>query len=195
MRRLSTVFTIIICLLVSGCGQAKSETASFDSYMIDNELAYSLLSSDALFAYETDKTEANTRLTVYVWDNLLRRQLRLDLMRVCDGIPDKDKIITVENGSVIKIDNKEIGFECESDLSKAVLKAIMPKTADVNARTFRRELMDMIIRLETLESLGDTEVIALRTTTENGLLLGSGEIGTVRFVYALSDIPELGINS
>ena len=81
------------------------------------------------------------------------------------------------------------------DLSKAVLKAIMPKTADVNARTFRQGLMDMIIRLETLEYLGDTEVIALRTTTENGLLLGNGEIGTVRFVYALNDIPELGINS
>ena len=154
---------IITCLLFSGCSQAKSETVSISSYTIGNEIRDSLLSSNSLFAYEISKTETETTQMVYVWNNLLRRQLWVDLQQIYDNIPNEEKIITIENGAVIKIDHKEINYESSSDLSRAVLNAILPKVSSVQAKSFRRELRDMIIRLETVDYLGDTEVIVLKT--------------------------------
>ena len=86
---------IITCLLFSGCSQAKSETVSISSYMIGDEIRDSLLSSNSLFAYEISKTETETTQIVYVWNNLLRRQLWVDLQQIYDNIPNEEKIITI----------------------------------------------------------------------------------------------------
>ena len=194
MKKSLMMLMIIICFLLLGCSQTKSETASFSSYMIDNEITDSLLSSDGLFAYEISKTETDTIQVLYIWNNLLRRQLRLDLQQIYDNIPNEEKIVTIENDIALKIDNKEIDFESTSDLSRVVLNAILPKVSNVQAKSFRRELQDMIIRLETLESLGDTEVIVLKTTASEGMLLENCENGTVKLVYDLSNVPELQFN-
>ena len=185
---------IITCLLFSGCSQAKSETVSISSYMIGNEIRDSLLSSNSLFAYEISKTETETTQIVYVWNNLLRRQLWVDLQQIYDNIPNEEKIITIENDAVIKIDHKEINYESSSDLSRAVLNAILPKVSNVQAKSFRRELRDMIIRLETVDYLGDTEVIVLKTIANEEMRLGNCENGTVQLVYDLSNVPELQFN-
>jgi len=185
---------IIICLLFSGCSQVKSETVSISSYMIGNEIRDSLLSSNSLFAYEISKTETEITQVVYVWNNLLRRQLWVDLQQIYKYIPNEEKIVTIENDVVIKIDHKEINYESSSDLSRAVLNAILPKVSNVQAKSFRRELRDMIIRLETVDYLGDTEVIVLKTIANEEMRLGNCENGTVQLVYDLSNVPELQFN-
>jgi len=190
----SFMMIIIICLLFSGCSQVKSETVSISSYMIGNEIRDSLLSSNSLFAYEISKTETEITQVVYVWNNLLRRQLWVDLQQIYKYIPNEEKIVTIENDVVIKIDHKEINYESSSDLSRAVLNAILPKVSNVQAKSFRRELRDMIIRLETVDYLGDTEVIVLKTIANEEMRLGNCENGTVQLVYDLSNVPELQFN-
>lgn len=194
MKKSLTILMIVICLLLQGCSQPKTITASFDSYMIDDEIAEFLLSSDALFTYEINKTDTDTTQTIYIWNNLLRRQLRLDLLQIHNSVPDEEKIITVENDMVLKIDNREIDFVSTSDLSRVVINAILPNISNVQAKSFGQELRDMIIRLETLERLGDTEVIALETTSSEGVVLENREIGTVQLINDLSDVPELQLN-
>ena len=195
------ILTLLLCLSVfTGCGESKGETASFASYMLgsgdrdiqnDSRIGDDLLSSDALFAFEIAKTGSGTIQTIYVWNNRLRRELRLDLMELYDAVPDKDRIITIEIDGKIKIDGKEITLESGSDLSHAVLRTIFPAESQVNAQTFRRTFMEMIVRLETLEAFGDTEVIAIQTTSDTGLLLEDQEIGKIILVASLEDFKAL----
>lgn len=184
-RLLFIVLSMILCISAfSGCNKASDNYASFSSYMVnsqdrdvpdDDMIEEKLLSSEALFAYKLERTESNKIQTVYVWHNLLRRELRLDIMQIYDAVPDKDKDVTisVSTDGVIKINNKEIAFEPSSELSFAVLRAIIPLEAKVNAQTFRRIFREMIIRLETVEYLGDTEVIAIETIANTGFYLAN----------------------
>ena len=68
-----------------------------------------------------------------------------------------------------------IEFTPSSELSFAVLRAVLPTESQVNAQTFRHIFREMFIRLETVEPLGDYEVIAIQTIAQNGLLLGMFE--------------------
>ena len=96
-------------------------------------------------------------------------------MQIYDAVPDKDKDVTISISAdgIIKINNKEIAFEPSSELSFAVLRAIIPAEAKVNAQAFRRIFREMIIRLETVEYLGDTEVIAIETIANTGFYLAN----------------------
>ena len=49
----------------------------------------------------------------------------------------------------------------------------------------------MFIRLETVEPLGDYEVIAIQTIAQNGLLLGTAEVGDIKLVTSLDEVAEL----
>lgn len=179
------VLSMILCISAfSGCNKASDNYAFFSSYMVnsqdrdvpdDDMIEEKLLPSEALFAYKLERTESNKIQTVYVWHNLLRRELRLDFMQIYEAMPDKDKDVTisVSTDGVIKINNKEIAFEPSSELSFAVLRAIIPAEAKINAQTFRRIFREMIIRLETVEYLGDTEVIAIETIANTGFYLAS----------------------
>ena len=184
-RLLFIVLSMILCISAfSGCNKASDNYAFFSSYMVnsqdrdvpdDDMIEEKLLPSEALFAYKLERTESNKIQTVYVWHNLLRRELRLDIMQIYDAVPDKDKDVTisVSTDGVIKINNKEIAFEPSSELSFAVLRAIIPAESKVNAQTFRRIFREMIIRLETVEYLGDTEVIAIETIANTGFYLAN----------------------
>ena len=179
------VLSMILCISAfSGCNKASDNYAFFSSYMVnsqdrdvpdDDMIEEKLLPSEALFAYKLERTESNKIQTVYVWHNLLRRELRLDFMQIYEAMPDKDKDVTisVSTDGVIKINNKEIAFEPSSELSFAVLRAIIPAEAKINAQTFRRIFREMIIRLETVEYLGDTEVIAIETIANTGFYLAN----------------------
>ena len=184
-RLLFIVLSMILCISAfSGCYRASDNYAFFSSYMVnsqdrdvpdDDMIEEKLLPSEALFAYKLERTESNKIQTVYVWHNLLRRELRLDIMQIYEAMPDKDKDVTISisTDGIIKIDNKEIAFEASSELSFAVLRAIIPAEAKVKAQTFRRISREMIIRLETVEYLGDTEVIAIETTANTCFYLAS----------------------
>ena len=184
-RLLFIVLSMILCISAfSGCNKASDNYAFFSSYMVnsqdrdvpdDDMIEEKLLPSEALFAYKLERTESNKIQTVYVWHNLLRRELRLDIMQIYEAMPDKDKDVTISisTDGIIKIDNKEIAFEASSELSFAVLRAIIPAESKVNAQTFRRIFREMIIRLETVEYLGDTEVIAIETIANTGFYLAN----------------------
>ena len=201
MKKLCTLLLSIIVgmLCLVGCNQVKS-TVEFSSYMIgsligqeekteEDQLVERLKSSDALYAYKIDKQETSTTQIVYVWDNLLRRELRLDIRQISLSVPDKDKSVTIRiyEDSTVKIDNKNIDFEATSDLSFAVLRAIFPKESTVNAKEFRNIFREMAVRLETLEQFGDTEVIAIQTVTSSELLFGNTENEEVILVMPLDD--------
>lgn len=176
-RLILIVLALILCITVfAGCKNEPEKYVSLSSYMLgspdrddptDKEIEERLLASKALFAYKLGKTESRTLQTVYVWDNLLRRELRLDLMQLYDAVPDKDKEITLSVSNEIHIAKKPIEFTPTSELSFAVLKFIFPLELQVNAKTLRQGLREMIIRLETVDYLGDTEVIAIQTITQN----------------------------
>lgn len=194
---LLSIMAFMLCLV--GCNQVKS-TVEFSSYMIgsligqeekteEDELVERLKSSNALYAYKIDKQETSATQIIYVWDNLLRRELRLDIRQIYLSVPDKDKSVTIQiyEDSTVKIDNKNIDFEATSDLSFAVLRAIFPKESTVNAKEFRDIFREMAIRLETLEQFGDTEVIAIQTVTSSELLFGNTEDKEVKLVMPLDD--------
>ncbi len=178
---------ICVSLLLAGCGNGKTENASFDSFM-DDELS-GLLESGALFSYEIEKTETGTTQTVYIWKNLLRRLLRLDLIKIYDCIPNEDEVVTLENGEGLMLNGNKLDFNATSDLSGALLRAILPKSSNVNAKTLRSKLQEMIIRLETLEYLGDTEIIAIKTTATGALLLENSKEGDMHLVFDLNELP------
>ena len=202
-RSLLFLLTVICCTsLLFGCGRTDAAPAFFESYLLgstdrdafmesDLALGKRLLESDALFAYRVTKTEKHTVQVVYVWDNLLRRELRLDLMKLYDAIPDRDQEITLSMGETIGIGMKELAFTPCSSLSDTVFRAIFPSESKVNAKTLRNALRQMIIRLETLEAFGDTEVIALQTLTEGSLTLAEKETGEVQLVFAMDDVRSL----
>lgn len=202
-KALFIVLATTLCLSAfSGCNKTSDNYAFLSSYMInsqdrnvpdDDMVEEMLLPSEALFAYKIDRTESNKVQTVYVWHNLLRRELRLDIMQIYDAVPDKDKDITISisTDGIIKINNKEIEFEPSSELSFAVLRAIIPANAKVNVQTIRRVFREMIIRLETVEYLGDTEVIAIETIANTGFYLDNINVsstGFIRQVMSLEDI-------
>ena len=185
----------------SGCNQSDENDAFFSSYLLtgpnrndpnDEIIREMLLPNDALFAYSTVKSEADTVQTVYVWHNLLRRELRLDIIQIYNAVPDKDKNITIEiDGDTIKIDHHAIEFQPSSELSFAVLRAILPTESQVNAKTFRRIFREMFIRLEADERLGDYEVIAIQTTATNGFLLKNPDSEEIQLVMSLDEVEEL----
>ena len=203
MKRIALlIFAIALGLCVfSGCNQSNENHASFSSYLLtgpnrndpnDEIIREMLLPNDALFAYSISMTETDTVQTVYVWHNLLRRELRLDIMQIYNAVPDKDKNIIIEiDGDIIKIDHRAIDFQPSSELSFAVLRAILPTESQVNAKTFRHTFREMFIRLEADERLGDYEVIAIQTTAKNELLLKNPNSEEIQLVISLDEITEL----
>ncbi|MBQ8496266.1 MAG: hypothetical protein IJ489_02275 [Clostridia bacterium] len=158
------VFCLILCFLLVGCGEKRIVNCTLNSRLVqEDEVCQMLLQSDALFAFEVSKDEETTVQTVYVWDNLLRRELWDDVYLLWKHLSDEEKIITLEVGDEICIDGERIDFSYTSDTSRAVLTSVLPKLADVNLHDFKLQLRLWFIRLETYEALGDTEVIAIET--------------------------------
>ena len=113
-------------------------------------------------------------------------------MQIYNAVPDKDKNIIIEiDGDIIKIDHRTIDFQPSSELSFAVLRAILPTESQVNAKTFRRTFRELFIRLEADERLGDYEVIAIQTTAKNELLLKNPNSEEIQLVISLDEITEL----
>ena len=185
---ITILFICVFLISFSGCGQVSEDIVIFGSYMVDNEDTDKFLASDALFAYETANTETSTFQTVYIWNNLLRRELRLDIRQIYDALPKNDKTVILKVGEEITINGKEIDFEAISELSFSVLCTIFPAETQINAKDLRNALNLMIIRLETVDYLGDTEVIAIQTATRTDTIVDDQEYGRIIYVSNLDEI-------
>nr|WIF87798.1 hypothetical protein QOL21_04645 [Acholeplasma laidlawii] len=71
----------------------------------------------------------------------------------------------------------------ESDTSKMIIEFIFPSEFKISSETLYRNIMHMIIRLETLPEHGDTEVIAISTITNISISSHDFPKDTFHFVY------------
>lgn len=94
-------------------------------------------------------------------------------MEISHSLPEEDKIILVENDGVLKVKSKTIEYSNSSSSSAEVINELIPFKSYVDAREFLLQIRCMFVRLETLEKLGVTEVIALQTITSENLYLGN----------------------
>lgn len=189
MKKVIT-FLLIIFFVFSlvGCNEIEKDNCSISSYMVDNRDSEEMLNSESLFAYEISISDNICLQIIYVWDNLLRRELRSDLLQIYDAMPDEDKNVTIEFDEKIKINDKDILFKESSELSLVVLRSIFLTETKMNSKELRENLRSMIIRLETLEEFGDSEVIAIQTITKERTNLKFHENGKIIYVNNLSDI-------
>lgn len=189
MKKIIAFLLIIFSVFpLGGCNEIENDNCKISSYMIDNQASEEMLNSEALFAYEISISDNVSLQIIYVWDNLLRRELRNDLLQIYNSIPDKDKNVTIEFDEKIIINDKDISFKESSELSLVVLRSIFLTETKMNGKELRENLNSMIIRLETLEEFGDTEVIAIQTITEERTNLRSQENGKIIFVNNLNEI-------
>jgi hypothetical protein len=179
---------------------SKEETVQFDSFLVGNsELVDELKLNDALFAFEWWILDDVNHQFIYIWDNQLRRDLYDEItdmllnMDVDRKHVDTYQVLQLEdsltldllmNGDVIHT----FGF---SELTRSVMLSLFPSTFNINSADFYQQLVLMAIRLETLEMLGDTEVICLKTETKLELTLSDYEQDVVHHVYDVDTLMTI----
>lgn len=96
---------------------------------------------------------------------------------------NSNKVVSFEFGDKILINNKVIEFEGTTDLTKEVINIMFPNEFNMALNEFYNHIFYVIIRLETLEQHGDTEVIDIVIKTTEELVLSDLEKG--RIYYSL----------
>lgn len=184
---LSVVFIIILTFLV-GCSNNLQSSLSIESSLYNNqELVEDFKNSDSMFAIEISKEENEWIQHIYIWNNKLRRNLRSDLIQIIESIDgNSEKIVSFEFGNKILINNKIIEFEGTSDLTKEVINIIFPNKFNMALNEFNNHIFFLIIRLETLEQHGDTEVIDIKIKTTEELVLSNLEKGRIYYSLELN---------
>ena len=182
---LSAVILIITLTFLVGCSNKLQSTLSIESSLYNNqELIEDFKNSDSLFAIEILKEENEWIQHIYIWNNKLRRDLRSDLIQIRDSIDgNSNKVVSFEFGDKILINNKVIEFEKTTDLTKEVINIMFPNKFNMALNEFYNHIFYVIIRLETLEQHGDTEVIDIEIKTTEELVLFDLEKG--RIYYSL----------
>lgn len=184
----SFVISIIILTFLVGCGKNLQSTLSIDSRLYNNqELVEDFKNSDSMFAVEITKEEDEWIQHIYIWNNKLRRDLRIDLIQIMNSI-DRNSITTVsfEFSEKIIINNKDIKFDASSDLTKEVINIMFPNKFNISLNEFYDNVYYLMIRLETLEQHGDTEVIDIEIKTTEDLVLSNLEKGKIYYSSELS---------
>lgn len=189
MKKIISFLLIMFFMIpLAGCVKTEKDIITISSYMIDNQDSDEMLNSDALFAYETSISENICLQIIYVWNNLLRRELRNDLLQIYEAIPKEDENIILNLDSKVTINSVDIGFKESSELSLAVLKSIFLTETKMNSKELQETLHFMIIRLETLEEFGNTEVIAIQTITKERTILKYQGNGKIIYINNLDEI-------
>lgn len=176
-KLLSFVFLIITLSFLVGCGHNLQSTLSIESSLYNNqEIVDDFINSDSKFAVKVTQEENQWIQNIYIWNNALRRDLRNDLIQITNHVDgNSKKIVSFEFGEKIIINNKDIKFNAISDLSKEVIDIMFPNKFNMSLNEFYNHLAYLIIRLETLEKHGDTEVIDIEIKTTEKLVLSDLE--------------------
>lgn len=174
MKKFRYIFMLLI-LFLTGCSGDKVANTTFSSSLLNDEGTYNeLITSSALFAYEVKTTDESTFQTIYVWNNLLRRELRLDLKQFITQLDhSNEKVYSISFDETLKINNKKLDYTPSSELSKYVVNLLLPHSFNANQSTLYWNFACLSTSLETYESWGVTEVVMLKTTTSIDMILNS----------------------
>lgn len=191
MKKIYIIVILVLSLLLTSC-VSKEETAHFDSFLEGNsEFINEIKLNNPLCSFKSWVLDDTNYQFIFIWDNQLRRDLRDELVDILMRM-DRDRnrvdtyqVIQIENDSSLNLlmNGKVIHSVGFSELTRFIMLALFPPTFNINSRDFYQQLGIMAIRLETLEILGDTEVICLETETELKLMLSDYEKDVVHRVY------------
>ncbi|MBN3490081.1 hypothetical protein JV173_00995 [Acholeplasma equirhinis] len=180
MKKLLNLFLLSFILI--GCNNKFSDT-EFDSRLFsDIEIVEEMLASNAFFAYKTEKFGTEFVQEIYIWDNQLRIDLHTDLSVIYERLESEPAIksVSFENYEMF-IEGSLIDIPYSSELSREVFHLMFPRNFNVEQLLFKNRIIGMIVRLETLEEFGDTEVIVLETKTTVSMRTKNLETETIYY--------------
>lgn len=185
--RAAIALILVLCLLLPGCG--RKVNVQLSSFVVSDQETYSQYNTGtALAAFEINDTAAGTEQIIYIWDNQLCEDLYRDLRVIMDQIPDRDRIIRVESGTLLKIRGLPAEYTPSSEASRAILLALFPEKCLIRANELLRRLNEMEIRLRNAANSSQRDVVALRTVTELPLRLDHWEHGVFHPVYGPEEL-------
>jgi len=187
-KLINIVLLLITVFYLVGCDRNLNSTLSIESSLYNvQEVVDDFKSSESKYAVEINQEENQWIQYIYIWNNELRRDLRNDLIQIVGQVDDSNnKIVSFKFGDKIVINNKDIEFDASSDLTEEIISIIFPENFNVSLNDFWKEINYLIIRLETLEYFGDTEVINIQIKTTEELLLGNLEKGKIYYSLELN---------
>ena len=187
-KLINIVLLLITVFYLVGCDRNLNSTLLIESSLYNvQEVVDDFKSSESKYAVEINQEENQWTQYIYIWNNELRRDLRNDLIQIVGQVDDSNnKIVSFKFGDKIVINNKDIEFDASSDLTEEIISIIFPENFNVSLNDFWKEINYLIIRLETLEYFGDTEVINIKIKTTEELLLGNLEKGKIYYSLELN---------
>lgn len=199
MKKYYIILILLVTLfLLASCNQNEQSTVTYNSYLLsDNTLVQELKSSNALFAVEIIFEDDVYIQRTYVWSNQLRRDLRTDLIELTKLLDtNRSSLDQFSRNSIMSppidvslfLGNQKLEFDQTSDVTKIIFAMLFAESFSISQARLRNDLILMATRLETLEILGDTEVICLEIRTKESLLLKSFEHN---IVHLFSDVQSL----
>ena len=190
MNKIKLISILLLCLILLSCSSKESNIRLDSSLLNDLELVDRLKQDDPLFAFKLSKDGDTYQQTIYIWNNQLRRDLREDLIMLYDLLDETSEKVNdysfrydeLDDQLTFYINNKPIGEIGNSSLTRHIIRAIFPEEFSYTSFEFASQLGEIIIRLETLESYGDTEVICIITETNDELLFVEYELNMIHYI-------------
>lgn len=182
--RYKFVVLLMLIILLAGCNKIESNIEFESSLFSDQIIVDEVKESDAMLAFRVFEENEMIVQEVLIWKNLTRREVRIDLIKILERLDEKnDKVIHINLNQLVNENSSDIGDWHESDTSKMIIEFIFPSEFKISSETLYRNIMLMIIRLETLPEHGDTEVIAISTITNFSISSHDFPKDTFHFVY------------
>ncbi|HPG42180.1 MAG TPA: hypothetical protein PLJ98_00035 [Acholeplasmataceae bacterium] len=193
MNKIKLISILLLCLILLSCSSKESNIRLDSSLLNDLELVDRLKQDDPLFAFKLSKDGDTYQQTIYIWNNQLRRDLREDLIMLYDLLDETSEKVNdysfrydeLDDQLTFYINNKLVGEIGNSSLTRHIIRAIFPEEFSYASYEFASRLGIIIIRLETLESYGDTEVICIITETNDELLFVEYELNIIHYIHIL----------
>lgn len=200
MEKITVLVLILLNLLIlSGC-QKKEVSVSFDSYLLsDTLLVEDLKNSDDQFAFIITESNQTYTQTIYIWDNKLRRELRQELIQLTSLLESETRRVSLFQTVVnlnpledfkITLNHRDLMEYPDVNLSSFIISVLFPRSFYIKESELKQSLLDMIIRLETLEEHGDTEVISIQTITNEDIRLNQVDLNVM---YRFHDIEDISL--
>jgi hypothetical protein len=193
MKKIRLIAILFMGVLLIACSSQES-SISLDSLLLnDVDLVDRLKQDDPLFAFNMSKDGDTYQQTIYLWNNQLRRDLREDLIMLYDLLDETSEKVNdyslvydeLDDRLTFYINNKRVGEIGNSSLTRHIIRSIFPEEFSYTSFEFASQLGEIIIRLETLESYGDTEVICIITETNDELLFAEYELNMIHYINVL----------